>query len=497
MKQVATFARTLSMLATAALLACGGDASRTAGPTAPAKFRPGVTFTAGQGLVDTIDAFPATQVVVSVADADGVPRPRVPVSLIFLYDVKYYTVFNGLTKAEPFDPFTDSLGKAAFRLQLGHFSGTWRLVAIDPATGSADTLSFTILPGQPAHVRLSPRDTAAYVARTFRLRPVQTDRWGNPASTEARLTFSSDSGFAAMQAFDGSVTGVALGRSRLTARMDGGDADTVRVSVVPMGVLAATIPPGSDTPGLAMLNLDGSGYRLLTSGNAYFPSWSPDGGSIAYSDDIEHGVLYRVDTNGVKTRLSTPSPMPSEVWPRYSYDGLYVYYAAGTYPFTLDTYRVLADGTGPRVQVSATRPAGHNGFWAASPSPDGTLLTYIEAGGPLHVLTLATGTDRTLPVAANAPRFSPDGSWIAFEDPSSFGLQIVHPDGSGRRQLTPPGMLVESDGHDWTTDGQWIVFKGGFESGGYYGLRLVRVADNLILPLPFNDELRSPALRLR
>ncbi|MEO7086076.1 MAG: hypothetical protein ABI442_19895 [Gemmatimonadaceae bacterium] len=156
---------------------------------------------------------------------------------------------------------------------------------------------------------------------------------------------------------------------------------------------------------------------------------------------------------GATTKLAS-SAAGKSVWrPRFSYDGAFVYYSAGEYPQPLDVFRVAADGSsGVPVQASPVGLPGRNRNWSGSPSPDGTLLTFIEAGGVLHVYSMVTKVDWRSTVAADAPRFSPDGTWISFIDPSSLTLRIMHPDGTGLRQITADG-LAAFGMHDWSPGG--------------------------------------------
>jgi TolB protein len=65
--------------------------------------------------------------------------------------------------------------------------------------------------------------------------------------------------------------------------------------------------------------------------------------------------------------------------------------------------------------------------------------------------------------------WSPDGDWIAFvraeQDQRRSEIWLVHPDGSGLRQLTRLGS--ESRWPSWAPDGSKLAFGGRVESGGY------------------------------
>lgn len=92
-------------------------------------------------------------------------------------------------------------------------------------------------------------------------------------------------------------------------------------------------------------------------------------------------------------------------------------------------------------------------------SSDGRLAAYSGTTDGLHVVDLLTGEDWTVPgTTANdyGPRWSPDGSWLAFRRIDDLNLYRVRPDGSGLERLTqaPEYELLV----DWTSDGSGLYF---------------------------------------
>src|SRR5262249_27899940 len=87
-------------------------------------------------------------------------------------------------------------------------------------------------------------------------------------------------------------------------------------------------------------------------------------------------------------------------------------------------------------------------------------------GSSVYVVDVATG--RSTQIAAGSPtttsaRWSPDGQWIAYDIPGNTGQHdewIVHPDGSGGRDLT-----TTFDGGvccgEWSPDSQVVLVQGG------------------------------------
>ena len=455
---------------------CGGGGDSTS--TAPQSKKQPLAFIAGSGAVDTIDSPNPARLTLRALDNSGAPLNSA--QLILRVRPIPNAGFGGGEPATLSDFLltTDAQGLASTDLHFGSIAGTSYIVAQDFQRGALDSIPFTVKAGAPARVKLVSYDTAAFVGASYQLAGSATDRHGNAVS--AALTFAADSaaGVASVSTA-GRVTGLAIGRARFIARVANTSAiDTARATIVPPGRLAAT-----NQDGLVTVNLDGSGYRLLVPGNqSYaFPSWSPDGTAIVYNSDVRVGVLYKVDLQGTVTRLTPSAAMPSETWPRYSADGQFIYFSGGYYPDSIDTYRMRADGTGARTRVTPTRP-GSTRYWKASPSPDGTLLAYSEAGFTLHVLNLLSGIDRVIPIVgdAEAPRFDPSGQWIAFANQYAHSIEIIRADGTGHRVLTPSSEFADYWGHDWSPDGEWIVFS------GFGGLRIIRLADGLVLPLPIS-----------
>jgi Tol biopolymer transport system component len=477
-----------------ALGGCGGASEPTTPPpattpppstttppaTPPPATRP-LAFIAGGGVVDTIDAANRVRLTIKALDNSGAPLAGLPVDLR-IRPRPSNLQFGEAGSVADRSLTTDSVGLASTELRFGAIAGTWYVVALDMRRGAADSVAFTVKAGAPASMKILPRDTLSFVGGGYQLAVSTTDRRGN--AVNAALTYAADSvaGVASITTA-GRVTGMAVGRSRFLVRISGSQTvDTARVTVVPPGKLAAV-----SSGGLSVINLDGSDFRLLVpgTGSYFFPSWSPDGTGVVYnSDSPATGLLYRVDLQGKITLLSTGTTMRSETWPRYSPDGQFIYFSGGYYPDSIDTYRMRADGTGARVRVTPLRP-GSTRYWKASPSPDGSLLAYSEAGFRLRVVNLTTGADRIIPTPgwAEAPRFSPSGEWIAYADDFLHAIQVIRVDGTGYRVLTPSSTWVDEWGHDWSPDGEWIVFS---RSGG---LSIVRVSDGLILPLNYSRSL--------
>ena len=161
-------------------------------------------------------------------------------------------------------------------------------------------------------------------------------------------------------------------------------------------------------------------------------------------------------------------------------------------------------GDNGRISFMRTDDAGHWQIWTSNPdltaqhkltfgdydngwatwAPDGTRLAFDsarlapEANGDLkEIFTMAPdGSDvrqvTSLGFYAGQPTWSPDGRWIAFTTdggnyPATQGIYVVHPDGSGLRQVIalPRGpRSVWLDAPRFSPDGSQLAYT--FFEGG-------------------------------
>ncbi len=102
---------------------------------------------------------------------------------------------------------------------------------------------------------------------------------------------------------------------------------------------------------------------------------------------------------------------------------------------------------------------------AACPSPDGRSMAIarVTDGGTSVVVLDETGKENTVADTGFWPRYSPDGSWIAYTSSNPEGgnglVWVVRPDGSDRRTLTRVSSQIY--GLCWTADSRFVVFSSG------------------------------------
>ena len=210
------------------------------------------------------------------------------------------------------------------------------------------------------------------------------------------------------------------------------DETTTTTTAEPSGprgpIVFQRLDPGKE-PGeedLYTVNADGSDVRLLFEG-AEHASWSPDGTEVAVfcCDDGMAGHFVDVATGELRT-----TPQPDET--------LELFCGFGWSP---DGERVACEGYG-----------------ADDPELNGMYTIRASDGGdPQRITSNPGGSDI-------AGGYSPDGKQIVFirgqdEEPPS-GYFVVNVDGSGLRQISPPGMVLDDSGFGgrFSPSGDQILF---------------------------------------
>jgi Tol biopolymer transport system component len=251
---------------------------------------------------------------------------------------------------------------------------------------------------------------------------------------------------------------------------------------------------------------DGTGLRLLDRPARGIaddqPDWAPDGGSIIFTRCAEGAPchLWRIAPDGTGLgpvgKLCPPgtneTTCPDDAHASFSPDSRRIAFAQATghvksVPITGDQIEHAAlaimnrDGTGRRV-VYLPKPFSADLDYPTF-SPDGRSLVFEQhtsgLGKPANKhAVFVIGTDgkhfrRVTSWAENSgdnPDWSPDGKWLLFhthvDDPAHQSQYVlVHPDGTGHRQLShfPNGTRVASA--SFSPDGGSIVFSKGPEGG--------------------------------
>ena len=223
---------------------------------------------------------------------------------------------------------------------------------------------------------------------------------------------------------------------------------------------------------------DGTNLTRLTSG--LDPSWSPDGGQIAFSRWTTPWGIYTINADGGNEMLVFSSSVArSPVW---SPDGRQIAFYFETEGMTAPWKECIA-GYGcivivpPLVQqewhigvVDVADGYLHQPYcdrFAFSPtwSADGGWLVYDGDHG-LSMTTVEGPNNRpfTDNVHDQFPVWSPDGTRIAFMhwQHDHWEIYVMNADTSGRWPLTSSSALLERRPHNvspaWSPDGEQIVF---------------------------------------
>jgi Tol biopolymer transport system component len=211
---------------------------------------------------------------------------------------------------------------------------------------------------------------------------------------------------------------------------------------------------------LMWVNRNGTEQSLAAPARAYSsPRISPDGRRLAV--EIDDQVWLFDLSRETLTRLTFEGGNGNPSW---TPDGKRIGVQSGQNIL----FWQLADGSGGREPLTNSKVTQSADSWSPdSWSPDGQLLAFTErdpaTGKDIWVLRLS---DRTLqpflrtPSNESAPRFSPDGRWLAYVSDESGRYEIYvrpYPGPEGKRQISTEGGTEPL----WNRNGQELFYRGG------------------------------------
>ena len=383
-----------------------------------------------------------------------------------------------------FTATTDDRGRASATVQYGIVAGAGALQVSVPEMGDSITIRCTTRPGSLTQIMVSPRDTALYVGASYAFSVHSADLFGN-ARTDVVSSRVITPGIIALSR--GRVTAVGLGRG-IIVMASGGVRDTAFVSVPPPGRLVTMgWPPDFSTlTELTLVNTDGTDRRVILhdQGNdgTASPSWTLTGDGVLFeSFQLPGRSLVITDTLGTNQRFVIDTAVFHDAFQIAvaAHTGLLYFYSPSNSLALSGIFRSNADGSGAAYLFSGVQPA---------PSPDGSHVAYIEPGsdGVLDVRDLNTGHVITIATGAARPKWSPTGEKVAFAGDLETDIHVVSADGTASRIFATDG----AEGVSWSPDAQWLVV-----SGALAGLKLIRVSDGEVLPIPGTSTLLEPAWR--
>jgi Tol biopolymer transport system component len=227
--------------------------------------------------------------------------------------------------------------------------------------------------------------------------------------------------------------------------------------------------PPNDTTNVFTANPDGTGVVQLTHdvgpADNLFPTWSPDGGQIAFERRPGGRSPEEIDTinaggSGQKT-IATSAATPA-----WSPNGKLLAFSCNQPTSEWDMCVIHPDGSG--LKIISTGGSDSNPAW----SPNGRKIAFQRFTTQWNIWVM--NADGSNPIQLTTghediePQWSPDGSKIVFRSARTGPTQVfvMARDGSGQTNLSDG---TANDGEPaWSPDGSKIVFDSDRSPAGLF-----------------------------
>lgn len=217
---------------------------------------------------------------------------------------------------------------------------------------------------------------------------------------------------------------------------------------------------------ICIMNSDGSGYRRLTTQDnirKFYPSLSPDGKSVIYSEYREDNVYEIYEMNiatGQATRLTDNLGVLNA--PAISPDGKLIVFMRWT--VASDQYQVWVmnrDGSNPRRVFKGDG-------WDPTWSPDGTKILFASDRDGSDQLYIGDLDGSHIHRISNLPSLRGRSDWSSQNLIATYSgdawareIYVMNADGSNVHRISPPH--GNSQGPSFSPDGQWIAFTAYYD----------------------------------
>jgi Tol biopolymer transport system component len=224
---------------------------------------------------------------------------------------------------------------------------------------------------------------------------------------------------------------------------------------------------------LELHDLQHGTFKTLLTHSPYVwaPAISPDEQEVAFSRGDVDGAwhIWTVSLRDGAVRQLT-SGDAGEVYPRYSRDGAFVSFYTWNHP----------------RRIGRVPPIGGSLTWLkfgddvpqtfADLSPNGETYAFVRTDPDaerIYTAALGSAARRLTSSRSTLPRWSPDGSLIAFASDRRYdgGISVIKADGTGERQISKVGGWPV-----WWPDGRQIAFIAAGQEG-HGEIRVASLAD--------------------